>query len=273
MKYGTQRFGRATAGASVYETPGWRRLIRATKSAGLALLLAAAGCAGPRGGDGPDAWLEQAVRSIPDAADVAWVRAVLAEHSGDRLITVFTTPEWQTLVVLERWVDVGGVRCLVHKIEVDEASGTLVRSTEQAYQLDDKTAIAVFENLYEQVACGHRYQPRDRKVNPPWGRYLIATGRKRGMTINEGGTGDGLISNVAMWERCQIDDSNCDLCEYLYADFNMTDFASVATLVDLAVGYFDSMCIMYSETRVRAIRDPDSATSAAPGDRGDALPD
>ena len=217
----------------------------------LAMVLCATlcmGCAHLNGPVRPEAKLRELlsdVRYLPHS-DVEWIVRELSKHEGDRLIGVYTEMWRENIYVWDRRLEQELLVCDEYAREGDQL---VVR---RFYEIDRPEAIAMFRNLFRLAAAGEKYTDREylETVLDHGCAYLITTGSRWALTVNEGGSYDFYMS-LCEWEADPYrEEIPKDIGFWAVRSFGADELASTATLVVGAVHYFDTMCdLAYRWTR------------------------
>ncbi len=182
--------------------------------------------------------LDRFINRIPDIEKEAnWIRNEFKSARGDRLLSVVTSPEWDSVTLFERWVEDNCVNCR----KIRKQGGVIQRS--ECYRICDSEAVAMFRNLYEQVACGYEFRSaRWRDSSNPGGVYIIATGSLNGLTVDEGSEFDTVISEIIRWRNAEFAGEPIHDRDLAFAYFDRDVFPSFASYVVMGVEYFDQLC-------------------------------
>ncbi len=160
------------------------------------------GCSGHRHTGGDDFWLAATLPTMHYMQhDEEWIRAALSGRQGDRLISVeagywcFSGPNR----VRERRLEGDRLVCDVYQPADQDDAGDRLFTTTRLYSISDDAAKEMFRSLYSQAALGEQDWLNERESTGPGVSYLIALGRKRGLTaVKEGVSYEHrLISRVA----------------------------------------------------------------------------
>jgi hypothetical protein len=185
------------------------------------------------------------VRYLPHS-DVEWIVRELSKHEGDRLIGVYTEMWRENVYVWERRLEQEVLVCDEYAREGDQL---VVR---RVYEIDRAEAIAMFRNLFRQAAAGEKYVDREylETVLDHSCEYLITTGSRWALTVNEGGSYD-FYMYLCEWEADPYrEEIPKNIGSWAVRSFGPDELASTATLVVGAVHYFDTMCeVAYRWTR------------------------
>jgi hypothetical protein len=167
----------------------------------------------------------------------AWIKHELGPIREDRLISIVTSPEWGSLTIRQRWLEGDTVRCQQVRKKTDGVQRN------ECYSICDSGAVKMFEALYEQAAQGLAYRsPNWRDSSNPSSVYIITTGKRCGLTIDEGGDSSLIISEVERWHEMQNAGEPIEDGDLAFAYFSRDAFPSFASYVDLGLNYFDSLC-------------------------------
>lgn len=169
--------------------------------------------------------------------DSDWIRNEFKSIKGDRLLSIVTSPEWDSVTLFVRWVEDSCVNCR----KIRKQGGAVQRS--ECYRICDSEAVAMFRNLYEQAACGYEFRSaRWRESSNPGGVYVIATGNLNGLTVDEGSEFDTVISEIIRWRNAEFAGEPIHDRDLAFSYFDRDVFPSFASYVVMGVEYFDQLC-------------------------------
>lgn len=246
----------------------WKRRIDAVAPAvfcAISMALSLCGCASTgKMGCSPKG-LRQILSSIPYCErHVDWMTCALSQYGGDRLITIYTDPEWGGYSALDRRVENGVVVCDRYTQAHEDPNAPHGFYSERVYCVRDDGAREMFHLLYDQVSLGYKYRsPTWRSSSNPGGVYSFTCGSKTGLTVDEDGALECILPEVMRFRtRLALEEEIKD-ASLAYGYFDPDAVASIAGYITFAVHYFDTLCEVawIAEQNLDKGRDSPSPTS------------
>lgn len=202
--------------------------------------LCVAGCAQDRRGQ--DLRLREMLSAIPHlTGGVDWVLERIERYDGDRLISIYTDPEFDGTTLRIRFVDDGVTVC-------DEAirDGPNIRDR-QVYRVPEPAAWVMVDDLCRQasrVAPRSFKEPSAASTNP--GRsYVISIGKYYGSVDDNSEYLDDLVTFiVSRTEQLATSKNDRDFAMQI---ISRRPFQSCGAYVIFGVKYCDAICELASE--------------------------